>query len=73
MTSMLMNITMEIQWRCRLGSRGRAKCALDAPLPMRAEHVFTTIILNLNLFERFFFLCLASQLHFGAEGAQEPT
>ena len=55
MTSVLMNITMEIQWRCRLGSRGRAKCALDAPLPMRAEHVFTTIILNLNLFERFFF------------------
>ena len=49
------------------------ECALDAPLPMRAEHVFTTIILNLNLFERFFFLCLASQLHFGAEGAQEPS
>ena len=55
MTSVLMNITMEIQWRCRLGSRGRAKCALDAPLPMRADHVFTTIILNLNLFELFFF------------------
>ena len=41
---------MEIQWRGRLGSRGGAKCALDAPLLGRAEHAFTTRILDLNTF-----------------------
>ena len=50
---------------------GAREVRVGCPLPRRADHAFTTIILNLNLFELFFF-CPASQLHFGAEGAQEP-
>ncbi len=50
MTSVTMKSTKEIQWRGRLGSRGGAKCALDAPLLGRAEHAFTTKILDLNIF-----------------------
>ena len=52
---------------------GAREVRVGCPLPRRADHAFTTIILNLNLFWRFFLLCIASQLYCGAEGAQEPT
>ena len=73
MTSVTMKSTKEIQWRGRLGSRGGAKCALDAPLLGRAEHAFTTKILDLNIFGHSFLPLTARRLHCGAEGAQEPS
>ena len=48
---------------------GAREVRVGCPLPRRADHAFTTIILNLNLFWRFFLLCTASQLYCGAEGA----
>ena len=51
MTSVLMNSTLLTQWRARLDSRRARKVRVGCPLPRRAEHAFTKIILYLNLFE----------------------
>ena len=70
MTSVLMNSTLLTQWRARLDSRRARKVRVGCPLPRRAEHAFTTIILYLNLFEWLLLNYPASQLQCSAEGTR---